>query len=373
MNRRTFFSDLGFKSMGLAGCFSMLNTARCGFHYRRKSKNWVWITPDTKASDDDWKIRFEKLKNAGFDAILPEIYAGRGAYFGSSRMPVRAELLERLIPIARDFDLELHAWMWTMPCLLDDIQKNHPDWYNVNRLGQSSVDKPAYVGYYKFLCPTKEEVHEFIQGTVRELSQYDVDGVHLDYVRYPDVILAKGLWAKYDLIQDKEYPQFDYCYCETCRKKFKDQTGIDPMDIQDPSVHSEWIQFRHDQVTNLVNNKLIPIGHEHGKMMTAAVFPNWKSVRQQWHAWKLDAALPMLYNRFYEEDADWIKRQCEEGIRSLQFDTKLYSGLMLDEPDKFREYVIKSFEGGANGISVFSFRSLKDEHLYLLTELLKNY
>ena len=81
----------------------------------------------------------------------------------------------------------------------------------------------------------------------------------------------------------------------------------------------------------------------------------------------------MLYNRFYLEDAEWIKRQCEQGINSLQNNTKLYSGLMIDEPDKFKEYVIKSFEGGAKGISVFSLRGLQEEHLKMLTELLKRY
>jgi len=44
---------------------------------------------------------------------------------------------------------------------------------------------------------------------------------------------------------------------------------------------------------------------------------------------------------------------------------------MLDEPDKFKEYVLKSFEGGAQGISVFSFRGLKDDHLNMLSQVLK--
>lgn len=368
-----FFRELGEKTLGLFGGLYLLNMLTCSVLRKRKSKNWVWLTPNIDTTDDEWKKRFEKLKTAGFDAIIPEIYNGRWAYFGSDRLPVRGELLERLIPIAKSSGLEIHAWMWTMPCLIEDIQKNHPDWYNVNRLGESSVDKPAYVNYYKFLCPAKNEVHEFIQGTVTELSQYDIDGIHLDYVRFPDVILAKGLWSKYNLVQDKEYPQFDYCYCQTCREKFKEQTGIDPLEIKEPSADQAWLQFRYDLVTTLVNDKLIPIGHKRGKVMSAAVFPNWKNVRQEWRAWKLDAALPMLYNRFYLKDAEWIKRQCEEGVKSLQYPTKLYSGLMVDEPEKLKEYVIKSFAGGADGISIFSLRSLQEEHLLMLTDLLKRY
>lgn len=369
MDRRTFLQDVSKKTIGLTGSLSMFGIV--DFKDKKKLKNWVWIPPDLRMSDDDWKRKFEKMKESGIDAILPEVYKGRPAYYGSSRLPVRTKLLERLIPIAKSFNLEVHTWMWTMPCMLEDIQEKHPDWYTVNQLGESSLQKPAYVSYYKFLCPANEEVHEFIQDTVAELSQYDVAGVHLDYVRYPDVILPKGLWKKYNLVQDKEYPQFDYCYCDTCRKKFKEKFGLDPLKIKEPSEHQAWIQFRYDQVTNLVNNKLIPVAHKNGKMMSAAVFPNWKNVRQEWHAWKLDAVLPMLYNRFYFEGAEWIKNQCEKGIKALRFNTKLYSGLMLDEPEKFKDYIIKSIEGGASGISIFSSRRLKDEHLKIVQKVLK--
>jgi len=72
-------------------------------------------------------------------------------------------------------------------------------------------------------------------------SPENFDHIHLRVINtyrtmFPDVILAEGLWAKYDLVQDKEYPQFDYCYCETCRNKFQKLEGIDPLKIKEPSV-----------------------------------------------------------------------------------------------------------------------------------------
>lgn len=373
MNRRTFLREAGMTAAGLACCSPVLGKPSGGVPQVRKSKNWAWIGSDAEASDDYWKARFEKLKEARFDAVLPEVYNGRASHFRSDRFGTRAGWLERLIPIARSFGLEIHAWMWTVPCLLEDVLRKHPDWYMVNRLGESSADQPAYVDYYRFLCPSREEVREFIRETVREISRFDVDGVHLDYVRYPDVILAKGLWPKYNVIQDREYPRFDYCYCGTCRTKFREQHGIDPMDIEEPSVNREWLQFRYDQVTGLVNNWLIPAGRQHGKIMSAAVFPNWRHVRQEWRAWNLDAVLPMLYNRYYLEGAAWIADQCREGIRSLQHSTQLYSGLMLDRPETLKEYAMKSFEGGAAGISIFSLRRLTDEHLTKLAEVIKNH
>jgi uncharacterized lipoprotein YddW (UPF0748 family) len=371
MNRRTFLSVFGQKTIPAAALLFLNNSLAAAKVNKRNSKNWVWITPDLQAGAEDWKSRFEKLKNANISGIIPEIYDGRNAYFSSSRLPVKAEYLERLIPVARSFGLEVHAWMWCMPCLIKDIQENHKDWYSVNRLLQSSGDKPAYVDYYKFLCPAKEEVHEFIRATVKELALFDVDGIHLDYIRYPDVILAKGLWSKYNIVQDKEYPEYDYCYCDTCRKKFKDQTGADPLELEDPALNKEWVQFRYDQVTNLVNATLIPAGREKGKIMSAAVFPNWRNVRQEWRNWKLDAIFPMNYNIFYLGNAEWIKQSCREEIKSLKYDIPVYSGLLVDDVENFQQYVIKSFEGGAAGISVFSMSGLTDAHYNMLTMELK--
>jgi uncharacterized lipoprotein YddW (UPF0748 family) len=369
MNRRKFLKDMAVKSVATIGFFNMPTLS----FNENKSKNWVWITPDLEATVDDWKSRFDKLKDSGFDAILVEVYNGRYAFFESSGLPVKEKYLEKLIPIARSAGLEIHAWMWCMPCLVPEIQEKHPQWYAVNRLKQSALDKPAYVDYYKFLCPAKEEVHEFIRGTVTELAQFDVDGIHLDYIRYPDVILAKGLWSKYNIVQDKEYPEYDYCYCDTCRKKFSDLTGRDPLEIKDPSIDGAWLQFRYDQVTHLVNDILIPAGHKENKIMSAAVFPNWRKVRQEWRNWQLDAVLPMLYNTFYLTDSEWIKQSVKEGLKSLKHDTKLYSGIFMDEPEKLKDYAVKSFEGGAMGISAFALSGLTDDHLKRLAPVLKNY
>ena len=94
MDRRTFIRDMGKKTIGFSGYLFLLNSIGSGILNSRKSKNWLWILPDIKASDDDWKKRFDKYKSAGIDALLPEIYTGKSAYFGSSRLTVKAELME---------------------------------------------------------------------------------------------------------------------------------------------------------------------------------------------------------------------------------------------------------------------------------------
>lgn len=307
MDRRTFLRTVGLSAAALGSAGFMFESAGLTREKPRAGnlKNWVWITVNPDRSVDNWKRSFALMRGAGIRAILPEIYDGRHAYFASNRLPVKIDLLGKITPLARAEDLEVHAWMWSMPCMLDDILKKHPDWYNVNAKGESAATNPAYVDYYKFLDPGRPEVREFVQGAVSELASIaELTGVHLDYIRHPDAILPRGLWSKYNIVQDKVYPQYDYGYSEYERKEFKKKHGIDPLQIKDPTHDRDWMQFRWDMVTDLVNQYLVPAAHAKGKMITAAVFPGptmaREMVRQDWGRWNLDAFLPMLYNMYYE-------------------------------------------------------------------------
>ena len=124
------------------------------------------------------------MRESGVSAVVAEVYNGSNALFRSRRLPVRAEWLESFVPLASAAGLEVHGWMWCMPCLLPDIIRDHPGWYNVNAKGESAVDKPAYVDYYKFLDPAQPEVREFVRDTVSELA--DVPGLTLtlDYTHF---------------------------------------------------------------------------------------------------------------------------------------------------------------------------------------------
>ncbi len=339
--------------------------------------NWLWMRPSPRRTDDQWKQFFEQCKSAGIDAVVPEVYNGSTALFEHPNplVKTRAALLEKMIPLAHNAGVQVHAWMWTMPCNNGQIVENHGDWYAVNGLEEPAHKNPAYVGYYKFLCPRREAVREFVKGTVAGLSSIpDLDGVHLDYVRLPDVILAKGLWAKYDIVQDKEYPQYDYCYCQQCREEFKSQSGIDPLkDLKDPSANAAWRQFRYDGVSEMVKQHLAPKAREHGKAITAAVFPNWQYVRQAWHTWQLDAYLPMLYHTFYQEDIAWIGEQTRAAKERLVAPAPIYPGLMVSalKSEQLALAIESGRNGGGSGIALFDAGALGDSQWDTLTKALK--
>ena len=322
-------------------------------------KNWVWIPTRLNRSAEDWKRQFALMRESGVRAILPEIFNGKEAFFESGRLPVKAPWLETLLPLARAEGLEVHAWMWAMPCMIETVLKAHPDWYNVNANGESAADKPAYVSYYRFLDPGRPEVREFVRDTVKELAGIpELAGIHLDYIRHPDAILPKALWKKYNIVQDRVYPAYDYGYSSYEREQFKRGYGVDPMEIKDAKLQKAWFQFRLDMVTGLVNDYLVPAAHAKGKLITAAVFPGpgiaRTHVRQDWARWNLDAFLPMLYHTFYEQGPQWVGEQTREGVRTVK--QPLYSGVFVGGMDEaaFTETVRIALNAGASGVSIFS-------------------
>ena len=314
------------------------------------------------------------MRQSGIDAVLPEIYDGYKAYYGSKHLPVGETWLERLLPLAKAQGLEVHAWMWSMPCMVEQVRQQHPEWFVVNRKGESAADKPAYVDYYRFLCPSRPEVHEFIKATVSELSAYEeLDGIHLDYIRFPDVILPEALQPKYHIKQDREYPEYDYCYCDVCVGRFREETGIDIREMEDPATCTPWRQFRYDRITHLVNDTVIPVVHKHKKLLTAAVFPNWEMVRQEWPVWNLDGALPMLYHRLYGKETIWIREQTERGVTSLRNRAPLYSGLLVFRlrPDELARAVEAALDGGASGVAIFPAQAMSESQWKIFSQTVR--
>ena len=193
---------------------------------------------------------------------------------------------------------------------------------------------------------------------VKEAHKPYVDGVHLDYVRMPDVVLPVSLWKNYGIEQKEELPEYDYCYCDTCRALFKAKTGQDPLELKYPMENQSWINFRLDAVTHVVEAITKAVKADH-KFISAAVFPGpsmaRKMVRQDWGNWSLDAYFPMIYNKFYYEGAEWIGRSVQESVQTVNGRAKVYAGLMFgDIKDDFEKALDEAYGNGASGVSFFA-------------------
>jgi uncharacterized lipoprotein YddW (UPF0748 family) len=348
MDRRTFVGMLG--AAGVAGAAWPGAGASPGRH-------WAWVHGGAKRSPEEWRHRFAQLRSAG---IL-------GVHVGGGEPTV-------LSAAARAEGLVFSRWMWTLNRSGDAwVKANHPEWFTISRLGDSSLAKPPYVGYYNWLCPTRPDVREYLSREVARLAADPaVDQVHLDYVRHCDVILPVGLWDKYGLVQDRELPQFDFCYCEACRAAFRQQSGVDPLELADPETDAGWRRFRWDSVTGLVRD-LAAAARAAGKPITAAVFPTpalaRQLVRQAWDEWPLDAVFPMTYHGFYKEEISWIGEAVREGIASLPASRPLYAGLYLPDlpPEALGRAVRTAMDAGAAGVSCFEMDGLGEAHLAALS------
>lgn len=355
---------------------SMLLLLMSALGLQAKVATYVWVGWEENTTEQSLKRDFKAWKRHGIVGVC--VNCG----MDTQKIAIASK-------VARQLGLEYHAWIPTM------LQGGHdPSWYTVNRLGQSAFDHPAYVDYYKTLDPRNPDVRKYLVEKFGEIARLPhVDYIQLDYIRYADVILARGLWDKYGLTMNGEYAAADYCYCDDCVNAFKAKTGIDIRKVTDPSKIKEWAQFRCDAVTDLVNEIATAV-HQEGKKISADVFPGPRSyatwmVRQEWDKWNLDAIFPMNYNDFYMEPAAWVGKVTAEEVQSVAAKgTPVYSGLFICRDWRNKESVVDpensgllpseigaavkgSMEAGAAGICLFTPYSMTEEHWKALDEAIK--
>lgn len=323
-------------------------------------KYWVWTGANNERADSSYTAEYKKYGENGIDAVL----------INTNTDP---ELLARVAPLARKEGLEVHAWIMAMNRPGDSVALQHPDWYAVSRDGKSTFDNRPYVDYYQWLCPTREDSRNHVLGLVEGLSKVEgVASVHLDYIRLPDIFLPIGLLPKYDLEQEEELPQFDFCYCDVCVSEFEKIHHKNPREMENPALDIEWKQFRLNKIKEVVDDSY-KIVHDNGKILTAAVFPYPEMadhmVRQRWDKWNIDAVLPMIYHNFYNEELDWIGFATRQGVSDLENkNTELHTGVFVPAMTgaELQEAINQAKENGAKGISFFDGGALKAEHLQII-------
>ncbi len=343
MNKRDFIKTTVLASAGLFTAKSAGAGSKSKKSTQKELKHWCWEGPNKEETEKELEKKYKSYFEAGI----------RGIFFGGDS--------EKHYLAAKEAGLESHRWMWTLNRGEKSLLDSHPEWYAISRTGKSCADDPPYVSYYRWLCPSRPEVADYLEKQVTDIIEKDyVDGIHLDYVRYSDVILPVNLWDKYGITQNKELPEYDFCYCDTCRSGFKKLHGLDPLEIKHPDQSLSWRYYRYNQVTRIVN-RLAGLAHKkYNKPITAAVFPTpelaRRIVRQDWTRWNLDAVCPMVYHGFYKEEVSWIGDAVAEGIHFLCDRFPLYAGIYLPDfkSDKELEEGIKAaINNGASGVSFF--------------------
>ena len=318
---------------------------------------WTWLED---LPGVDMEASFKAMHEAGIDGVM--LHA------------VTEEDYLRDIAIAKKYGITVYAWIWTLNPPRQDrprMLQEHPEWFDVNRNGQSLADHKAYVNSYKFMCPVLPEVRENMVNRVKRLCEIDgIDGVCLDYCRLVDVVLPVSLSYNYNITQDGEvFPQWDFGYHPAMIDEFKKEFGYAPRDVEDPSRDPKWQKFRCDKISECAN-LLAETIRSYGKVVTASPFATPKvasfMVAQNIGDWDLDIVFPMLYTAFYTQEAGYAYDGTIENNRDKNPKTVLGVGLdteLGDNPEDIFEKMDNAFKVGAQAVSLYTIAGLNTPEL----------
>ena len=334
-----------------------LATVSCAEKKTEYPMFWTWLED---LPDIDMETAFTHMEEAGLDAVM--LHA---ASIDDYRKDVE---------IARRHGITVYAWVWTLNPPRQErpqIMAEHPDWFSVNRNGQSTLEYKAYVNSYKFLCPILPEVRDYLVQKVKDICAVDgVEGICLDYCRLVDCVLPISLAYNYELFQDGEvFPEYDFGYHPAMLAAFQEKHGYDPREQDDPSRDEVWRQFRCDQITE-VANLLCDAAHAAGKAVTASTFSGAGVSRfmvfQDWGKWKLDLAHPMCYTDFYTMDPSFARDATLQNQLAKAPGTTLMCGVDTElggDPEHIFEKMDAAFSAGATGISLYTVEGLESADL----------
>ena len=318
---------------------------------------WTWLED---LPDIDMETAFTHMEEAGLDGVM---------LHAASLDDYRKD-----VEIARRHGITVYAWVWTLNPPRQErqqIMEEHPDWFSVNRNGQSTLEYKTYVNSYKFLCPILPEVQAYLVQKVKDICAIDgVEGICIDYCRLVDRVLPISLAYNYGLFQDGEvFPEYDFGYHPAMLEAFRAEYGYDPREKEDPSRDEAWNQFRCDRITE-VANLLCDAAHAAGKAATASTFSgegvSHFMVFQDWGKWKLDLVHPMAYTDFYTMDPSFARDATLQNQLAKAPGTTLMCGVDTElggDPERIFDKMDAAFGAGAKGISLYTVEGLASPDL----------
>lgn len=288
----------------------------------------LWVVRDALKTPDDIDRCIDLAIQTRFHILFVQVRGRADAYYDSSLEPAGSDLpyevsdfdpLRYTLARAHAAGIEVHAWVnayfvWSNGELEPPeghIVNTHPDWLVTNADGVRADERPVdewkssgIEGY--FVSPFSKPARDHIVDVVSDIIEhYDVDGMHLDYVRFPGA---------------------DYGFGVGARTRFALEWGIDPADLRfDPagvsavigagaaaSMDSLWTVQRSQQVDSLIA-ALREVST--GLALSAAVVPDPQTALvdkgQDWVGWVhrrwVDFVVPMAYNYRPSELLQWVQ------------------------------------------------------------------
>ncbi|NLW50876.1 MAG: family 10 glycosylhydrolase [Candidatus Brocadiaceae bacterium] len=253
-----------------------------------------------------WGKAIPMLTSGGLNAIFPNMLFSGVAYFPSRVVPVHpiveqeGDQLAACIAAARAHGVQVHVWKVCWEVGWQGARDAHEPF---EREGRLQVDR--FGRTRRALCPSNPVNRRYELDAILEAAEYDVDGIHLDYIRYQDA---------------------NVCYCDGCRERFGAASGRPvadwPAEVAAGGARAaEYAAFREEQITSFVREVRRALKEtKPGLKLSAAVWepaPSALRVAQDWPAWVDEGLLDFVCPMIYTEDAAYFEATLAEIMRRV--------------------------------------------------------
>ncbi len=338
------------------------------------ASRYFWVVRDGLTSPEAIDALVENAAEAGANGLIVQVVGRAEAYYDSSILPMAAfqgdfDPLEYIITRARPRGMEVHAWVnaflvWSAPQPPSDsthIWHSNPDWFIADRYGRSSRDysrteceEKGLVG--ATLSPSVPEVREFIADIAVEIAtEYNVDGIHLDYIRYPNPFFG---------------------FESSSMEAFYFKTGRDPLDLFRRSSGGEelselWSQWKISQVTMTVETVRFALrGESPETLLSCAVMADPYEAASHyscdWRYWLSAGLIDFVCTMAYTTDAAKARELAILG-------TGIHPSRVVHGIGIYNQSITSALIGaqealarGGSGICVFSLNSLPADSAWKL-------
>lgn len=377
----------------LAACLAATSGPAAASRQSPPEVRGLWVTRTSLTSPESIRALVDAATRGGFNTLVVQVRGRGDAYYRSSYEPRATELpaspsfdpLAMTIALAQAAGFSVHAWVAVnlvssatdVPTTPQHIVHRQPDWLMVPKalaaeLHRVDPSHPSYVARLArwtrangqieglFASPVHPWAATHVVKVVTEIAtRYAVDGLHLDYVRFPN---------------------HDFDYSRAAVQQFKGvirpslsdaaRRDADRRDRTDvlayPTLFAEqWTRFREDRLTALVTrirNEVKAV--RPGLVVSAAVFPDAADARsrrlQDWRGWiergLIDVVAPMAYT----EDLATFTRQIADAKALAGSQAAVWAGIgayRLTTPATLT-HIAAAQRAGAPGVLLFSYDSL---------------
>ncbi len=342
----------------------------------------LWVVRDGLLSPAGIHRMVADAAGAGITDLFVQVRGRGDAWYQSDLVPMPVQLREAqsrygpfdplatVIELAHERGIRVHAWMnvylvrsGDLPLDPGHVAVEHPEWIAVDRTGTSMLAMSARrlknswtEGAY--LEPGNGEVVRRFLAVVEELvARYPVDGIHLDYVRYPAM---------------------DVGYSQAMRDGFRRHYGIDPRELQAnegglrrergdagyAELVRDWRAWKAAQVTALVADvRQVTLRMRPDLILSAAVKPDpdtaFDEVGQDWVRWVREGLVDVVAPMMYSASGEVVARQAADLARRVPPD-RVWAGIAVyNQSLASAEAKIRSCRAaGLGGISIYSYNSL---------------